>query len=197
MRHTSSRPRPRVGISRCLLGDEVRYDGTHKRDEALIEALNRHVEWVPVCPEVEVGMGTPREPIQLVARGDRAPSGAGRVRLLGVTTGEDWTERMHTWAEARVRDLAALGLSGYVLKARSPSCGLREETGRGLFAQALVEAMPDLPVADEEMLRDPDARQEFLDRVLRHSEALSSRSTSDSALSGSVSSSRRPRTASS
>lgn len=205
---TARRSRPRVGISRCLLGDEVRYDGTHKRDEALLETLSRHVEWVPVCPEVEVGMGTPREPIQLVAGADGVPSGTGRVRLLGVTTGEDWTDRMRAWAQARVRDLAALGLSGYVLKARSPSCGVRDvlvheetadstRTGPGLFAQAVVDGMPGLPVADEDTLRDPHAREEFLERVFRYSEALSSRSTSDSALSGSVSSSRRPRTASS
>ena len=81
--------RPRVGISRCLLGENVRYDGGHKRDARLIEAFGAHVEWVPVCPEVEVGMGTPREPIQLVADQAGAPSGRARVRLTGVSSSVD------------------------------------------------------------------------------------------------------------
>ena len=169
--------KPRVGISRCLLGDEVRYDGTHKRDDSLIEALGRHVEWVPVCPEVEVGMGTPREPIQLVATGDGVPSADERVRLRGVESEQDWTGRMYSWAEQRVAALRALNLSGFVLKARSPSCGIEgvrvvyddRETlsGRGLFAQALIDAMPDLPVEDEARLSDPRVREDFLERVRR------------------------------
>jgi len=169
--------KPRVGISRCLLGDEVRYDGTHKRDESLIAALGRYLEWVPVCPEVEVGMGTPREPIQLVAAADGVPSAAECVRLIGVHSEQDWTERMHGWARQRVAALQALNLSGFVLKARSPSCGIdgvrvvhddgEALSGRGLFAQALIEAMPDLPIEDEARLSDPGARDEFLARVRR------------------------------
>src|SRR5215207_1867890 len=116
--------RPRVGISRCLIGDEVRYDGTHRLDERVIELLGPHVEWVAVCPEVEIGMGTPREPIHLVASPDGVASMDQRVRLVGTTTGEDWTARMHDWARERTRALAALDLSGYVFKARSPSCGI-------------------------------------------------------------------------
>jgi uncharacterized protein YbbK (DUF523 family) len=180
--------RPRVGISRCLLGDTVRYDGTHKLAGDLIAALDPHVEWVPVCPEVEVGMGTPREPIQLVARPDGVPSGSSRVRLLGVDSRTDWTGRMHAWAHARVEALRALNLCGFIVKARSPSCGIRDvaihdgpaeaghdvldrsvrlqpDPGRGLFAQALVEAMPELPVSDEDDLQTPDAREAFLARV--------------------------------
>jgi len=167
-------PRPRVGVSRCLIGDEVRYDGSHRLDEIVIELLGPYVEWVPVCPEVEIGMGTPREPIQLVASVDGVPSMHG---LVGVGSGEDWTERMHEWARDRARGLAALDLSGYVFKARSPSCGIDqvvvhavdgERQGRGLFAQALIDALPDLPVADEASLVDPAARAGFLERVLRH-----------------------------
>lgn len=169
--------RPRVGISRCLLGDEVRYDGTHKRDDALIGALGRHVEWVPVCPEVEVGMGTPREPIQLVARRDGVPSAGAPVRLIGVNSGQDWTERMHTWARERVQALIPLNLAGYIFKARSPSCGIHSvpvhdgdvaRGGRGLFAQALMDTLPGLPVEDEDGLADPRAREEFLQRVFSH-----------------------------
>jgi uncharacterized protein YbbK (DUF523 family) len=169
--------RPRVGISRCLIGDEVRYDGTHRLDERVVELLGPYVEWVPVCPEVEIGMGTPREPIHLVASADGVPSMHERVRLVGVASGEDWTNRMDEWARVRVRGLAALELSGYVFKARSPSCGIDhvavhavdgERDGRGLFAQALIDALPDLPVTDEASLADPAARAGFLERVLRH-----------------------------
>src|SRR5262245_65127600 len=91
---------PRIGISRCLLGDEVRYDGGHKRDAFLVSTFGRFVEWVPVCPEVEIGMGTPREAIHLVASADGAPSNAQPVRLLGVRSGEDWTTRMTTFASS-------------------------------------------------------------------------------------------------
>lgn len=148
--------RPRVGISRCLLGDEVRYDGGHKREPRLIETLGDRVELVPVCPEVEVGMGVPREPVQLVRR----PNG---VRLLGVTSGADWTERMRAWATRRIPELQALGLSGFVLKARSPSCGVHDLPG--MFTSTLLEALPDLPVEDEERLRDPEIRARFLARI--------------------------------
>ena len=158
--------RPRVGISRCLLGDQVRYDGGHKYEPSLIETLGAHVEWVPVCPELEVGMGVPREPIQLVAAGD-----GSRVRLVGVDSGADWTDRMQVWAAEKIAALQALGLSGIVLKSRSPSCGPRGvpvptgEPSSGMFAQALMAAMPDLPVEDEERLRDPEARASFMARV--------------------------------
>ena len=174
------RHRPRVGVSRCLLGDAVRYDGGHKRDDDLIEALEAHVEWVAVCPEVEIGMGTPREPIQLVAHIDGVASGDERVRLVGVDSGDDWTTRMCEWARAGVQALVDLRLSGFVLKARSPSCGLggvpvlqsqpegATLAGRGLFAQALVELLPDLPMQEEEPLRSPSVREQFLMRVLAY-----------------------------
>src|SRR5215471_8554826 len=115
---------PRIGISRCLLGDEVRYDGGHKRDAFLTATMGRFVEWVPVCPEVEAGMGIPREPIQLVAAADGVPSGGELVRLLGVTSATDWTATMTRIARRRVRDLTRAELSGYVLKKDSPSCGM-------------------------------------------------------------------------
>ena len=157
--------KPRIGISRCLLGDRVRYDGGHKLEPSLTEALSTHVEWVPVCPELEAGMGVPREPIHLVA--DRT---AG-VRLLAVNSGADWTTPMKDWAAMRLKELTALDLSGFVLKSRSPSCGLRGvpveggEDGSGMFASLLIEAMPDLPVEAEDRLRDPSTRDAFLRRV--------------------------------
>jgi uncharacterized protein YbbK (DUF523 family) len=140
----------------------VRYDGTHKRDAELLRTLGAEVEWIPVCPEVELGMGTPREPIQLVAASDGVRSGHGTARLIGVHSGRDWTAPMHEWARGRVEALRALGLNGFVLKARSPSCGPTVGEFRGLFAQALLDAMPGLVIADEEELQDPVRRASFL-----------------------------------
>jgi uncharacterized protein YbbK (DUF523 family) len=170
--------RPRVGISRCLLGDEVRYDGGHKRDAILIATLGRLVEWVPVCPEVEAGMSTPREPIQLVADRNGVRAGAARVRLLGVDSLTDWTDTMTTFSTMRVSALIDQDLDGYVLKADSPSCGLEnvrvqyrgsvEATGRGLFAEALALAFPDLPIAEERSLSDRALRDAFVDRIFEH-----------------------------
>ena len=162
-------PRLRIGISRCLLGENVRHDGGHKRDGFLLEALGRHVEWVPVCPEVELGLGTPREPMRLV--GDpRAP------RLITINTGIDHTDAMNRFAQQRVRELEALDLSGFVFKARSPSCGIAQvplvnsqgtETpdGVGLFAWAFMEHFPRMPVEEESRLHDPQAIKNFLERV--------------------------------
>ena len=137
--------------------------------------LGERVEWIPVCPEVEIGMGVPREPVQLTWN-DGARPASERFRLVGVETGEDWTERMEAWAKQRVAGFMALGISGFVLKARSPSCGPDHvlvhrspagptPTGRGLFAEALAYAMPDLPTSDEERLEEPGALADFLSRV--------------------------------
>ena len=150
----------RIGISQCLLGDNVRYDGAHKRDSFLIETLGPRVEWVPVCPEVELGLGTPREAMRL-AGDPRAP------RLVTITSGIDHTEAMARFSQQRVRELEALNLSGYVFKARSPSCGIGEgplETG--LFARAFMAHFPDMPVEDEDHLHNPQAVQSFLERAI-------------------------------
>lgn len=171
----STGSRPRVGISRCLLGDAVRFDGGHRHHPLLVSDLGAVVEWVPVCPELEVGMGVPREPIQLVARADGRVAGAVAVRLLGVTSDTDWTARMVQWGEARLD--ALLPLAGFVLKARSPSCGpagvpvvyegeAAAAIGRGLFAQLLVERMPGLPIEHEEALGDAAVRERFLAQVI-------------------------------
>lgn len=166
--------KPRVGVSSCLLGQRVRWDGGHKRDAFLVEVLGEHVEWIPVCPEVEVGMGVPREPVRLV--GDpRSP------RLLGERTGTDRTAAMRRFAEARVRALAELGLDGYVTKRDSPSCGLAgvpvhpalggrqlRPAGVGAFVRVLRLRMPLLPVEDEVRLGDSAVRNAFLERVFAH-----------------------------
>jgi uncharacterized protein YbbK (DUF523 family) len=152
----------RIGISQCLLGDNVRHDGGHKRDGFLIEALGRHVEWVPVCPEMEIGLGTPREPMRLV--GDpQAP------RLITITTGVDHTDAMNRFARQRVRELEGLDLSGYVFKSDSPSCGTGGvPLGVGLFARAFMEHFPLMPVEEETRLHDPQAVKDFLERVLAY-----------------------------
>lgn len=163
--------KPRIGISRCLVGDDVRYDGTNKRSHAVGE-LSPYVEWVSICPEVEVGMGVPREPIRLVADENGVRSAEHRVRVLGVHSGSDWTDRMDRWTKQRVAQLVAEQISGFVLKARSPSCGpsgvvvhhadATSAAGRGLFAEALAAAMPALPMIDEEALADAYARERFM-----------------------------------
>jgi uncharacterized protein YbgA (DUF1722 family)/uncharacterized protein YbbK (DUF523 family) len=165
--------RPRVGISACLLGQEVRFDGGHKRDPFLTEVLATYVEFVRVCPEVEVGMGTPREPLQLVLARD------GRVRMQTSQTGVDYTDSMMSWARERLGELAAINLSGYVLKKNSPSCGMddvpifarigrRQQKGRGLFAHALMTQFPNLPVEDEGRLSDARLRENFIERIFAY-----------------------------
>jgi uncharacterized protein YbbK (DUF523 family) len=160
--------RVRLGVSTCLLGERVRYDGGHKRDAFLVEALGPWVEWVPVCPELEVGLGVPRPPIQLAGA-------AAAPRLVVVATGLDLTARMRRFAEARVAELARLGLDGYVLKHASPSCGMERVTvhgatgrparGRGLYATVLIERLPLLPVEEEGRLGDAGIRESFIERV--------------------------------
>jgi uncharacterized protein YbgA (DUF1722 family)/uncharacterized protein YbbK (DUF523 family) len=161
--------RIRLGVSACLLGEAVRYDGGHKHDRFLTDVLGPHVEWVAVCPELELGLGVPRDTLRLVGS-------PGAPRLVQDKTGEDLTPRMQAYARERVRALAALELDGYVLKRASPSCGLfrvrvyREaggpgNDGRGLFAAALVTALPTLPVEEEGRLGDPAIRAHFVERV--------------------------------
>ena len=156
--------RPRVGISACLLGEPVRYDGRHKRDAWLVDVLGPQVEWVSVCPEVEAGFGTPRETMELVRDAN------GRTALMTTATKRDVTDIMQRYAERRVEELARADLDGYVLKADSPSCGLE---GPGLFAAALTARMPDLPIVDERRLEDGHARQRFADGVRAHHRARS------------------------
>ena len=161
----------RVGVSKCLLGQHVRYDGGHKKDSFVTGLLARFVAFVPVCPEVEVGMGTPRESVRLVRLRDG-------VRMVGHRSGTDHTDAMRRWAEGRARQLEGEDLCGYVLKKDSPSCGMERvrvyatspatRTGRGLFAEALMERMPLLPVEEEGRLNDPRLRENFIERVFAY-----------------------------
>ena len=161
-----------IGVSACLLGEQVRYDGGHRRNAFLLEELAPHVRFVPVCPELGIGLGVPREAIRLVRRGDR-------VRLLG-SAGVDHTDAMRRWAGTAMGELRERDLSGFVLKKGSPSCGLERvrvwdadvqrpsRQGRGVFAQALVDAMPALAIEEEGRLNDPGLREHFVDRVFGH-----------------------------
>jgi uncharacterized protein YbgA (DUF1722 family)/uncharacterized protein YbbK (DUF523 family) len=163
----------RIGISACLLGEKVRFDGGHKQDPFLTGTFGRFVEWVQVCPEVEAGLGTPRESMRLV----RAQDG---VRLLTVKTARDLTATLDDYAKRRVEELVAEELCGYVLKKDSPSCGLERvkvydrtgaslpATGRGLFADALISRFPLLPVEEEGRLSDPRLRENFVERVFAY-----------------------------
>lgn len=169
---THSEPTIRVGISTCLLGENVRFDGGHKQDLFLLKTLGRYVEWVPVCPEVEIGLGTPRESLRLVGTPE-AP------RLVAPRSGSDHTETMQRWAVDRLEELAGLDLHGYVLKKDSPSCGLFRvrvygekgmpaRTGQGVFAREVVNRLPLLPVEEEGRLHDMHLRESFIERIFAY-----------------------------
>jgi uncharacterized protein YbgA (DUF1722 family)/uncharacterized protein YbbK (DUF523 family) len=172
MKDRAPQASPRLGVSRCLLGDTVRYDGGHKRDRYVTDALAAYVELIPVCPELEAGFGVPREAMHL--EGD-----AAAPRLVTLRTQRDLTEPMEAWAEAKVQELARLDLDGFVLKSKSPSCGMERvpvygargiapRRGRGLFARPLLAELPDLPVEEDGRLHDPCLRENFVVRVFAH-----------------------------
>lgn len=158
--------RPRVGVSSCLLGEEVRFNGGHKRYRFLTDELGPHVDWVPYCPEVEIGLGTPREPIRLTTDG----------RLVNRAGTADHTEAM-TKLPLPAPSSDGTAIDGYVFKAKSPSCGIRaipryradgtagDHGGRGLYAARVLTAFPLLAVEDEGRLNDPGLREAFTERI--------------------------------
>jgi uncharacterized protein YbgA (DUF1722 family)/uncharacterized protein YbbK (DUF523 family) len=166
-------PRLRLGVSACLLGDEVRFNGGHSRDGFLAQTLGRYVEWVRVCPEVEIGLGTPRESIRLVGRD-------GEPRLVGPKSGGDHTDAMSAWSTEALQALDEVDLHGFIFKKGSPSCGLyrvrvydeatgmAQRDGRGLFAAALASRFPTLPVEEDGRLHDPALRENFIERIFVH-----------------------------
>jgi uncharacterized protein YbgA (DUF1722 family)/uncharacterized protein YbbK (DUF523 family) len=159
----------RLGISACLLGEKVRYDGGHKLDRFLTDTLGRYAEYVPVCPEVECGMGVPRESMRL-------EGAAESPRLVTVWTGRDLTGQMLDWAKGRVRELEGEGLCGFIFKSGSPSSGMERvrvydadkvprKIGTGLFASVFMKHFPLLPVEDDGRLHDPMVRENFIERI--------------------------------
>ncbi len=162
----------RVGVSACLLGRPVRFDGGHKRARFVTDELARFVEFVPVCPEVESGMPTPRPALRLVRS-------EGDVRMLETKSGADRTDQLVRWAEARSAALREADLSGFILKKDSPSCGMTRvkvyadnemptRDGVGLFARELMRTQPNLPVEEEGRLNDAPLRENFIERVFAY-----------------------------
>jgi len=164
--------RIKVGVSSCLLGEKVRWDGNHKRDETVKKLLGKIFEWVPTCPEVEIGMGIPRETVQLTGN-------PGAPRMVGNTTGTDWTTRMNRYSKKRSAELAKMNLCGYIFKNRSPSCGIDripvtgkngkiKKYGHGLFAESFMKKCALVPVEDEDRLHDARIRENFITRVFAY-----------------------------
>ena len=161
--------RLKFGVSACLLGERVRYDGGRKPDSFILGTLGKWVELVPVCPEVEFGLPVPRERIDLVGDPEKP-------RLVTRNSGKDITTSFMQWTRRRVASLTGEELSAFVFKSRSPSCGLgdtmitlpggrRVRRGTGIFARTVTERFPLLPVADERHFADPDLRDGFLEGV--------------------------------
>jgi uncharacterized protein YbbK (DUF523 family) len=161
--------KPFVGISACLLGERVRYDGGHKLDRRLRDTLGKSVEMLPICPETECGLGIPRKPMQLEKI-------HGAIHLKTCDTGADLTQKMQTWTNNRLNELEQLKLCGVIFKTRSPSCGLRRvevflpdgsvrRNGIGLFALRFKERFPKIPVEDENRLQKKLIYKAFIEKV--------------------------------
>ncbi len=162
----------RLGISACLIGDPVRYDGQHRRSALLVDTMGDFIDWIPVCPEVESGMGIPREKIRLTQID-------GNDRLMGEESASDMTDAMHAWSTEQIDDLLRHDIDGYVFKTRSPSCaitdapiydahGLELRRGAGFFARVLQARVPMLPLIDDETLRQPEARDDFIEQLFTY-----------------------------
>jgi uncharacterized protein YbgA (DUF1722 family)/uncharacterized protein YbbK (DUF523 family) len=159
----------KLGISTCLLGENVRYDGGHKLDRFLTETLGQYVQYVPVCPEVECGFGVPRESMRLEGNPESP-------RLITSRTGLDHTKRMVQWARRRVMELEEENLCGFIFKSNSPSSGMERvkvyddrgipvKRGVGIFARIFMDHFQLLPVEDEGRLNDPEIRENFIERI--------------------------------
>lgn len=159
----------RMGISTCLLGENVRYDGGHQHDRYLTDTLGKYFEYTPVCPEVEYGLPIPREALRLVGKPESA-------RLITIKSGVDHTDGMLRWAQGKLKELAREDLCGFVFKSKSPSSGMRAvkvygpsgmpvHQGVGIFAGAFMKHFPLLPVEEDGRLHDPLLRENFIERV--------------------------------
>ncbi len=168
--HTmNEREKITIGISSCLLGNQVRYDGGHKRDRYITDTLGMFFDFVPVCPEVECGLSIPREAMRLI--GD-----SQSPRLVTNNSGVDHTEKMLTWSRKRLEELAGKHLCGFIFKSKSPSSGMErvkvydannvpQAVGVGLFSRTFMDRFPLLPVEEEGRLHDPKLRENFIESV--------------------------------
>ena len=161
--------KPCVGISPCLLGKKVRYDGGQRRNRYITDILGKYFAWIPVCPEVEYGLGIPREPMQLV--GDRA-----KPRIVTISTGIDHTDGMVKWVENKLVELEKEDLCGFIFKSKSPSSAIRGVriispsgvecgVGPGIFGGAFIKHFSLIPAIDDEQLGNPVLRKDFLEKV--------------------------------
>ncbi len=159
----------KLGISACLLGEKVRYDGGHKLDLFLKDALGKYVEYVPVCPEVECGLGVPRKSMRLEGEPDS-------LRLIITKTGQDMTERMVNWSQKRLIQMEKEDICGFIFKSNSPSCGVKKikiynekdlpvQTGVGIFAGILIKHFPSLPIEDELSLKNCFLCEDFIKKI--------------------------------
>ena len=162
----------RLGISSCLLGEKVRFDGGHKRSAYCQSELQPHFEFVPICPEMAIGLSSPRKAIRLVRDETQ------QIKLTTVDGKLDLTDKMQQFSASRVEQLGFL--SGYIVCAKSPSCGMERVTvykadtnngskeGVGLYTQALMQRWPELPIEEEGRLHDLVIRENFFTRVYAH-----------------------------
>ena len=169
----STQHKPKIAISACLLGAEVRFNGGHKESRLCNQALSEHFEFVPLCPEVAIGLGIPRQPVRLVG------SPAQPQAVGSVDSSLNVTQPLHDYGLEMAA--AHTDISGYIFMQKSPSCGLErvkvyqdggrpaELSGRGIYAQAFCAAHPDLPVEEDGRLNDPVLRENFLTRVYAYS----------------------------
>ncbi len=160
----------KIGVSSCLIGEKVRWNGDHKQNRYVKETLCKYFEYVPVCPEVEVGMGIPRKTVALYGKPEKP-------KMISKKNKTDWTGRMNRYAKGRIKELAEEDLCGYIFKSKSPSCGLaripvydesdssKARHRSGLFAAAFIKANPLVPTEDEGRLTDPRFRENFIVRV--------------------------------
>lgn len=162
----------KIGISSCLMGNSVRYDGGHKLDILLRDTLGSFVEYVPVCPESECGLGIPREAMRL--EGDPE-----NPRLMTINSRKNITTKMKKWAVKRIMELKKEDLCGFIFKSKSPSCGMEgvkvyNEKGMpvlkgiGMFAREVMDKFPHIPFECEQRLHDPILREKFIERVLSY-----------------------------
>jgi len=160
----------KIGVSSCLLGEEVRWNGGHKKDRYVQGVLDKYFDYVPVCPEVDVGMGTPRETVALYGT-------LKSHKMISKKSQTDWTGKMTNYINGRISELGKIDLCGYIFKSKSPSCGIgrvpiysefgnsKVRHGPGMFASAFIKTLPLIPVEDEGRLHDPVIRENFIVRV--------------------------------
>jgi len=160
----------KIGVSSCLLGEEVRWNGGHKKDRYVKGVLDNYFDYVPTCPEVDAGMGTPRETVALYGTLEDH-------KMISKKSQTDWTEKMNTYMTGRISTLGKNDLCGYIFKSKSPSCGIgrvpvyskfgsnKVRHGPGMFASAFMKTLPLIPVEDEGRLHDPVIRENFIVRV--------------------------------